>query len=57
MSNQYKDLLIKKILFTLYDKHDQNPKVLNSAYYRGLYKDRTVNELKEELDYLKKLRS
>lgn len=57
MSNLYKDQLIKKILFTLYDKHNQNPTVLNHAYYSGVYEKKTIDELQNELKYLSKLRS
>lgn len=57
MSSHYKDVLIKKILFTLYDKHDQNPKILDQAYKKGIYKDKTIEELQQEFNYLKKLRS
>lgn len=57
MSSHYKDLLIKKILFTRYDKLDHNPKILDQAYKEGIYNDKTIKDLEEELNYLNNHRS
>jgi|LakMenE01Jun11ns_1017448.scaffolds.fasta_scaffold7543949_2 hypothetical protein len=57
MSSHYKDLLIKKILFTRYDKLDHNPKILDQVYKEGIYNDKTIKDLEEELNYLNNHRS